>query len=263
LNLAFHKFEGTGNDFILIDNREYAFKNDASRISGLCDRKFGIGADGLILLEASGNFDFSMRYFNADGLEVDMCGNGGRCIVAFARYLGIAGEKCTFQARDGIHQGEVIQVNGKITQVRISLLDVENVSRLNKDYIINTGVPHYVRFVDDTGLVDVLEEGRKIRYAEQFKNGGINVDFVHFENGKLVVRTYERGVENETLSCGTGVTAASIAAFYEGLANSPVDVMTRGGELRVEFLPSPDIMKNILLSGPATLVFKGEIYLKV
>jgi diaminopimelate epimerase len=259
VGLHFYKYQGTGNDFIIIDNRKNSFKYDAIEISGLCDRNFGIGADGLILLEDSRDYDFSMKYFNSDGLEVEMCGNGGRCIIAFALHLGIISQDCTFQAKDGVHTGGIIKQAGNSTDVWISLGDVNDILVDSDHYQVNTGVPHFIRFVEDTSIVDVVGEGRKIRYNKNFKESGINVDFCHLDNGKLSVRTYERGVENETLSCGTGVTAASIAAVHKGLVSPPVRVATRGGDLQVDFNMASGSFFNIKLSGKAMLVFRGVI----
>ena len=258
--LTFYKYQGTGNDFIIIDNRDNSLKFNAREVSGLCDRKLGIGADGLILLEESGEYDFSMRYFNSDGHEVEMCGNGGRCIIAFAHYHGIINQECTFRAKDGVHSGGVIDQTGNNAMVWVSLGDVDKITVENDHYLVNTGVPHLIKFVEDASLVDVMVEGKKIRYSKKFKESGINVDFCHVENAGLIVRTYERGVENETLSCGTGVTAASIAAVHKGLVSSPVTIQTRGGELQVDFRKTSNAFYNIRLSGPVMYVFRGEIH---
>jgi len=256
--VPFQKYEGTGNDFIMIDNRNNVFNNDANEISRLCDRKFGIGADGLILLNRSEIVDFSMAYYNTDGVEVDMCGNGGRCIIAFANSLGIINDKGKFIARDGLHEGIITDHHGDSFMVNLTMQDVEDVILKNDHYLINTGVPHYVKFVEDTDNVNVVEEGSKIRYSDQFRESGINVDFCHLENEILVVRTYERGVEDETLSCGTGVTAASIAAFLRNGLSLPVSIRTRGGDLAVSFKPSKNSFKSVHLSGPVSMVFQGN-----
>jgi len=259
LKIHFYKYEGTGNDFILIDNRNNIFKNSANEISRLCDRKFGIGADGLILLNKSKSADFEMLYYNADGHEVNMCGNGGRCIIAFAKLLGIIKNQGSFMASDGLHKGKITNQDGQSAYVKLSIRDVASINKEQEHFIIDTGVPHYVMFVSDQNSVNVVEEGRKIRYSPKYSEKGINVDFCQVENGALLVRTYERGVEDETLSCGTGVTAASIAAYLRKDLVPPIRIIARGGELDVDFNVVEDQFKDVWLSGPVSLVYQGEI----
>jgi len=254
--LQFYKYQGTGNDFVIIDNRKQVFKNDTKLVKKLCDRKFGIGADGLICLENSDKVDFKMVYFNADGRESSMCGNGGRCIVSFAKYLHLIGKYCTFEAVDGLHQAKINTEN----QVELKMTDVHQINNFKKDSVLDTGSPHLVRFIDDVYTLDVAKIGAEIRYSEQFKFDGINVNFAHLDDNKLNIRTYERGVEDETLSCGTGVTAVAIAASEQNLISSNlVKIKTPGGSLSVKFDKSNSGYKNIWLIGPAEMVFKGEI----
>jgi len=243
----------------MIDNRNNIFKNSANEISRLCDRKFGIGADGLILLNKSESVDFEMLYYNADGCEVDMCGNGGRCIIAFAEFLGIIKNQGSFIASDGLHQGKITRQDGQSAYVKLSMRDVAGINKGQEHFIIDTGVPHYVMFVTDHNSINVVEEGRKIRYGPTHSKKGINVNFCQVENGALLVRTYERGVEDETLSCGTGVTAASIAAYLRKYLVPPVRIITRGGELDVDFNVIEDQFKDVWLSGPVSMVYQGEI----
>ena len=242
----------------MIDNRNNIFNNSANEISRLCDRKFGIGADGLILLNESESLDFEMLYYNADGHEVDMCGNGGRCIMAFAKLLGIIKNKGSFMAKDGLHQGEIINHDGQSAYVKLSMKDVAGIGKDQEHFIIDTGVPHYVMFVSNTNSINVVQEGRKIRYNPVYNEKGINVDFCQVENGSLVVRTYERGVEDETLSCGTGVTAASIAAYLRKDLSPPVRIITQGGELEVDFNVIEGQYKDVSLTGPVNMVYLGE-----
>ena len=257
LNLiSFFKYQGTGNDFIIIDNRISYFKNDTKLVKKMCDRKFGIGADGLICLENSKTVDFKMVYFNADGNESSMCGNGGRCITAFAKYLGMISNSCTFEAIDGLHEAKINSDN----QVELKMADVDSIQRFSNDLTIDTGSPHYIKFVNDSQNIDVFKEGSEIRNSVNFKTPGINVNFAHIENGKIVARTYERGVENETLSCGTGVTAVALAAHYQNLLpHDHIKLDTNGGHLEVKFEKTPSGYKNIWLIGPTEMVFKGEI----
>ena len=254
--IVFNKYQGAGNDFIIIDNRKGFFNPDDSRlINKLCDRRFGIGADGLILISGSPQFDFEMKYFNSDGFEGTMCGNGGRCSADFAIRQGIAGKKLTFKAVDGVHKA--ISEEGII---RLQMNDVKEPGLINGNYFINTGSPHYVVFKKDVENIDVNAEGKKFRWAEEFAPGGTNVNFVETTGNGIYVRTFERGVEEETLSCGTGVTASAIAAVLSGHSDTKiVPVKTKGGNLSVSFNISGKIISDIWLSGPATFVFKGEI----
>jgi diaminopimelate epimerase len=255
MKIPFHKYQATGNDFILIDNRSGVFSFSTDQIKKICDRKFGIGADGLILIEKHSSTDFNLNYYNSDGSQ-SLCGNGSRAAVQFASTLGLINGKTYFHAYDGLHDAE-LQSNEKI---RLRMNDVNEVKELGANLFINTGSPHLICFVDDVGQYPVFEEGRKLRYDKLFEaQGGTNVNFVELQgNNTIFVRTYERGVENETLSCGTGVTAAALAASRKGYA-SPVTVKTRGGELSVEFErhTGTPIFSHIYLNGPAKKVFEG------
>ena len=254
---SFYKYQGTGNDFIVFDNRNDSFpKNNKVLIKNLCHRKFGIGADGLLLLESSKDFDFKMVYFNADGNEGTMCGNGGRCIVAFAKKLEIIDSKTSFEAVDGTHQATMFN--------DIVSLKMSNVNSIDnhKDHIfLDTGSPHHVEFLDDVSTIDVLKKGKEIRFGSPYFEKGTNVNFVQqIKPDTYKVRTYERGVENETLSCGTGVTAVAIAADFSQRSNSKnIKLQTIGGDLEVSFQNDKNSYKHITLKGPATFVFKGSV----
>lgn len=255
--LNFSKYQGAGNDFILIDNRNKHIVLSANQINFLCDRHFGIGADGLILLEKSQNADFKMVYFNSDGKESTMCGNGGRCITMFAKHCGAINKNTTiFEAIDGLHYAEIIEEG----MVRLQMQDVKEIQQYGQDYILNTGSPHYVRIVQSAESVPVFEEARKIRYSPVFKEHGINVNFVEIKDPHhIFIRTYERGVENETLACGTGVTAAALVTAYKyNLHHDTIFITTPGGKLKVDF-QIKNGYTNIFLTGNATFVFKGEI----
>lgn len=260
MNLTFYKFQGTGNDFVMIDNRQELFpKNNTKLIERLCDRRFGIGADGLILLETDKNSDFKMVYYNSDGRESSMCGNGGRCLVAFAKQLGVITNQATFMAIDGLHHATLDDIG----VVSLQMKDVENI-KIRPDYVfLNTGSPHHVQLVDDLGHYDIKAEGAKIRYSDLYGESGSNVNFVsqHSET-TFAVRTYERGVEDETLSCGTGVTAVAIAMHVIGNTKSnQITLLTEGGELQVKFKKEDNLYRDVFLTGPATLVFEGKIEL--
>jgi diaminopimelate epimerase len=260
LKLNFFKYHGTGNDFILIDNRDGHFIPQPALIERLCNRRFGIGADGLITLNNVPGFDFGMEYFNSDGHESTMCGNGGRCIVAFADYLSLAPSKSRFLAADGEHSGTVLERNGNACLVRLSMNDVDGYRMHGEDFILNTGSPHLVRFTTDVENTDVVEIGREIRYSSDFQPGGINVNFVEERKGSIFVRTYERGVEDETLSCGTGITASSLAyAANKGSEKGIIPVSTRGGHLSISFNRKGNRFTEIYLEGPATRVYEGAI----
>jgi len=259
MNLNFFKYHGTGNDFILIDNRKDLFDSgNQSLIKKLCDRRFGIGADGLMLLNDHDKCDFEMIYFNRNGKEGSMCGNGGRCITAFAHFLGIVKEKACFMATDGVHNAEIL--NPQLIKLKMS--NVETVKKTNNFYFLDTGSPHHVTFIDNIEDIDVNVEGRKIRYNEQYKNVGTNVNFVQPDNNKIHVRTYERGVESETLSCGTGSVASAIVYFEEKKQTSGVvSIETIGGNLEVFLEKDKSTYKNIWLKGPAVQAFNGVINL--
>lgn len=251
--VSFTKYQGTGNDFILIDNRNQFFSLSKQHIQKLTDRRFGIGADGLMLIENEGTSDFKMTYFNADGSQ-SLCGNGSRCAVDFARSLGLINDSTSFLTTDGIHKAHFEDGN-----IHFQLYDVSEVEIINKNEIfIHTGSPHHMVFVKNVDEVDIIKEGAAIRNSEKYPKG-TNVNFVQINRDDIKVRTYERGVENETLSCGTGVTAAAIASTKFGV-KSPVHVKTLGGSLIVTFdQKSASEFKNIYLAGPATKVFEGKI----
>ena len=259
MKLTFYKYQGTGNDFVMVDNRDLKIsKNDTKLINHLCDRKFGIGADGLILLENSEDYkdNFKMVYFNADGNESSMCGNGGRCLVAFAQFLGLVKNSARFTAIDGVHDARIEE-----GIVSLKMQDVKSISKEEDFLFLNTGSPHHVIFSENIGLKDIKKEGAQIRYSDLYANGGTNVNFVEtLTSDSFSVRTYERGVEDETLSCGTGVTAVALAAYESGKTKSEkVNLITPGGKLAVSFKKSENGFTDIWLSGPAVQVFKGEI----
>jgi diaminopimelate epimerase len=259
MQLHFYKYQGTGNDFVILDNRKGQYSNlTTEQIRFLCDRRFGIGADGLMMLNEKPPFDFEMKYFNADGRESSMCGNGGRCLVKFAYHMGIHRSSYLFTAVDGDHEAE-IDLDGTVS---IRMRDVFEVKPVNGgDFILNTGSPHYVKIMSDIDKLDVYAKGKQIRNSEPYVKEGINVNFVeHVDDDEIYVRTYERGVENETLSCGTGVTAAALACYHNETGFNGVMVRTRGGKLNVEYDRVDDnFYKNIWLSGPAEKVFEGDI----
>jgi diaminopimelate epimerase len=256
--IHFYKYQGTGNDFIIIDNRTNTIQLSTGQIAFLCHRKFGIGADGLMLLETAEGYHFKMVYYNADGNESTMCGNGGRCITAFARHLNLINEHAFFVAIDGEHQAQFTQDN----QVALQMNDVHEIQHFATHSILNTGSPHYVVWHKNLGEIDVFTEGRAIRNKTEFAPKGINVNFVAPLTEGLSVRTYERGVEDETLSCGTGVTAAAIAASKDAVGTFETQIKTLGGDLKVTFTKnSPTTAIAILLTGPATFVFEGTIQL--
>jgi diaminopimelate epimerase len=255
MELQFYKYQGTGNDFIILDNRDgkYNLLTDAA-IEKMCDRKFGIGADGLMLLENAEGYDFKMKYHNADGKEGSMCGNGGRCLVQFARDKGIIKDNYLFIATDGPHEAS-IQENGL---VRLKMKDVDHIESNIESSTLNTGSPHYIHWVNTLDGYDVFTEGRNIRYNDTFKQEGINVNFVKKEEDGIRVRTYERGVEDETLSCGTGVTAAAIASAVN-MGPQQVNVKVEGGDLAVSFNRIGEKeFTDVWLIGPATFVFTGN-----
>lgn len=258
--IPFRKLQGAGNDFVMIDQRDQRWltRQDEEVIRRLCDRRFGIGADGLILLERHPGYDFEMIYFNADGREGSMCGNGGRCAVAFARRLGHIGRTTRFLAVDGPHEA---RLNEAGDWVELKMGAVAAVERGSGYYFLDTGSPHYVVFVDDLDAVDVVAEGRAIRYSGRFRAAGTNVNFVQARPGGIDVATYERGVEDETLSCGTGVTAAAIAYYLQRPADERrrVDIRARGGRLQVHFEAAGAGFEEIWLCGPAEHVFEGTI----
>ena len=263
--LAFYKYEGAGNDFILIDARAaLPFPlNDQVTIQGLCDRHFGIGADGLMLLREHAKYDFEMIYYNADGAPSSMCGNGGRCITAFAKWLGLIRESCTFIAVDGPHDAS-ITAGGDVI---LAMSDVDQVQVSKDTYVLNTGSPHYVLFRENIEGVKLIPESHSIRYGERFRDDGINVNFVELlPDRQLKIRTYERGVEDETLACGTGVTAAAISQAIRDRVDADggrfeYKVQAVGGQLTVRGTRRGAGFTELELEGPATFVFSGEINL--
>ncbi len=259
MTITFYKYHGTGNDFILIDNRLETFpKTDLVYIEQLCNRRFGIGADGLILLENDATADFKMVYFNSDGNESTMCGNGGRCLVAFAKKLGIINEMALFNAVDGKHNAHIAQ-NGIVS---LQMKDVNEIEIAHNYVFLNTGSPHYVTLVNDSLThFQVKASGAAIRYSEQYKDGGTNVNFVNqISENHFRLRTYERGVEDETLSCGTGATATAIAMNVIGKTNSnTIQLDVEGGKLKVVFDKDGLQFTNVNLIGPASFVFNGSV----
>ena len=260
MNVNFKKYQGTGNDFVMIDNRTLFFnRENTALVETICHRKFGIGADGLILLQNKEGFDFEMIYFNSDGRESSMCGNGGRCIIQFAKEIGAIQNQCTFLAVDGIHTGS-IDNQGIVT---LAMNNVAHIEQHENSFVLNTGSPHFVQFTAEPNALNIVEEAYKIRYSERFAQEGINVNFVaSLSPNSITIRTYERGVENETLSCGTGVVAASIANFLYTKATTPqTNIITKGGNLQVDFNYDGKVFSNIKLIGKAEKVFEGVITL--
>ncbi|WP_322550256.1 diaminopimelate epimerase [Flavobacterium psychraquaticum] len=256
--LTFYKYEGTGNDFVMIDNRTDFFpKANVQLIERLCDRRFGIGADGLILLENHPQYDFKMVYYNSDGNESSMCGNGGRCLVAFAKQMGVISDTAEFEAVDGYHFATIDSENN----VSLQMKDVDAIKNETNYTFLNTGSPHHVEFIGDLEKLDVKFEGSKIRYSDLYGSAGSNVNFVNqIANDIFAVRTYERGVEDETLSCGTGATAVAIAMHQTGKTkNKTIAIKVQGGKLKVNFEVNNGNYTKVFLIGPATFVFEGKI----
>ncbi len=264
--MKFWKYQGAGNDFILLDQRQQVniTRTDHQRVAQLCDRRFGIGGDGLILLQNRAGYDFEMIYFNADGRESSLCGNGGRCMAAFARDLGLVEDYCRFLAIDGPHEARITLPDDSAAYwVELKMTDVPTLEEQDPDtYILNTGSPHYVHFVDAVDGLDMVREGRAVRYSERFRDQGINVNLVEPTSSGLRIRTYERGVEDETLACGTGVTAAALAfARRSRHLGGPVEtrVEARGGQLSVRFQVDQAGFREVWLCGPARQVFTGNL----
>jgi diaminopimelate epimerase len=260
VKIDFHKYHGAGNDFIIIDNRELNWNPGHREVAWLCDRHFGIGADGLMLLSGIEGYDFRMTYYNSDGNESTLCGNGGRCLAAYASLLGLIRGKTRFYAVDGEHEAVILSESGNLSQVALRMNDVTVEEPVGGNYFIDTGSPHYVIFGNNVGRMDIVRKARKIRYDTCFAEEGTNVDFVEVKNNHLFVRTYERGVEDETLSCGTGITAAALA-FASMNPGNPGNIVlkTRGGELRVRFGQEGNRFTNVWLEGAAERVFSGTI----
>ncbi len=258
MQLEFYKYQGTGNDFVMIDNRtEFFPKDNVQLVARLCDRRFGIGADGLILLENDTDTDFKMVYYNSDGNPSSMCGNGGRCLVAFAKELNVIKDKCIFIAADGLHHASVA-IDGIVS---LQMIDVTNIKKESDYTFMNTGSPHHVQMVEDLEYYNVKENGAALRYGSLYGAAGSNINFVKkISEDTFSLRTYERGVEDETLACGTGATAVAIAMNATGQTNaSSIKLNVEGGKLAVSFDKNGDLYTNVFLIGPAEFVFKGVI----
>ena len=257
MKIKFQKYQGTGNDFIIIDNTDLSFPSEnISLIKQLCDRKFGIGCDGLILINPSDSSDYLMNYYNSDGNLGSMCGNGARCSVKFAQNLNIINDKTVFTAFDGLHNALIFE-----DYIMLSMKPANEIKKYGNDLFLDTGSPHYVQLVSDIEKIDVLSQGRLIRNNPLFKNNGVNVNFVQLiSNSEFSVRTYERGVENETLSCGTGVTAVALAMFELNKTSlNKLKIVTKGGDLSVEFNKTLKGYNNIKLTGMVKMVYSGEV----
>lgn len=258
MQITFYKYEGTGNDFVMIDNRQSIFpKENIELVKHLCDRRFGIGGDGLILLENDADADFRMVYYNSDGNLSSMCGNGGRCIVAFAKSLGMIEDQTSFMAVDGLHHATIADKN----IVALAMSDVDEINIESNSIFLDTGSPHHVQMESDLCHLDVKAAGSSIRYSDLYGEAGSNVNFVtQLSDDIFAIRTYERGVEDETLSCGTGATAVAIAMHAVGKTdNSNIHIYVEGGKLEVSFEKIHSRYGHVILKGPATFVFKGTI----
>ena len=271
--MKFYKYQGAGNDFLITDNRNGAIELSAAQIAAVCDRRYGVGADGLMLLESSDTYDFRMNYYNSDGSGGMMCGNGGRCMVAFAADMGIT--HYDFDAADGFHTAQILKDENGVKTVRLKMKDVSEIRRYerlegpsspSKGCFLDTGTRHYVRFVEALEEYDIVGEGRDIRYnAVELQPIGANVNYVEPCEGFIKVRTYEKGVEDETFACGTGIVASCVAAFSEGVSPSSgegervkFDVMAKRDRLAVDFIPS-EVAEDVWLTGPAAFVAEIEI----
>ncbi|UKT63930.1 diaminopimelate epimerase [Pedobacter mucosus] len=259
MKINFYKYQGAGNDFILIDHTLNPLNNiDNELVKNLCDRRFGVGADGLMFITKHNQYDFEMHYFNADGNLGSMCGNGGRCIVAFAKHLGIIENETNFLAVDGPHYA---RISDSGEWIDLQMIDVDTINKDGDAFVLNTGSPHYVVEQKDLVDFDVLNEGKRIRYNNIYSEKGINVNFVENMGDYLFVRTYERGVEDETYACGTGVTAVAIAMAKS--KNETGHILTKikvlGGDIKIEFDYDGIKFTNVFLCGPAKLVFAGEV----
>ncbi|GAB5539447.1 MAG: diaminopimelate epimerase [Salibacteraceae bacterium] len=254
--IQFSKYHGAGNDFIIVDDRAGEFDTgDQKFIERLCHRRFGIGADGLMLLRSLEDCDFEMIYFNSDGRTSSMCGNGGRCITSFAHRLNLADKEVEFKAIDGMHRARILTPES----ISLEMNDVHGIETIGEGVFLNTGSPHVVLKVEDLEKLDLITEAHKIRYSERFRDGGVNVNFIELIDNSIQIRTYERGVEAETLACGTGVTAAAIAcSFWEMISSNEVEVKAVGGDLSVRFEKTKTSFTNIWKTGPVEHVFDGE-----
>lgn len=271
--MKFYKYQGAGNDFLIADNRNGAIELSAAQIAAVCDRRYGVGADGLMLLESSDTYDFRMNYYNSDGSGGMMCGNGGRCMVAFAADMGIT--HYDFDAADGFHTAQILKDENGVKTVRLKMKDVSEISRYDrlegpsspsKGSFLDTGTRHYVRFVEALEEYDIVGEGRDIRYnAVELQPIGANVNYVEPCEGFIKVRTYEKGVEDETFACGTGIVASCVVSYCEGVSPSSregervkFDVMAKRDRLAVDFIPS-EVAEDVWLTGPAAFVAEIEI----
>lgn len=271
--MKFYKYQGAGNDFLIADNRNGAIELSAAQIAAVCDRRYGVGADGLMLLESSNTYDFRMNYYNSDGSGGMMCGNGGRCMVAFAADMGIT--HYDFDAADGFHTAQILKDENGVKTVRLKMKDVSEIRRYerlegpsspSKGCFLDTGTRHYVRFVEALEEYDIVGEGRDIRYnAVELQPIGANVNYVEPCEGFIKVRTYEKGVEDETFACGTGIVASCVASYCEGVSPSSregervkFDVMAKRDRLAVDFIPS-EVAEDVWLTGPAAFVAEIEI----
>ncbi len=257
MKLHFYKYQGTGNDFVILDNRNNTFpKENVTLVNFLCDRRFGVGGDGLMLLENSENYDFKMVYYNADGNEGSMCGNGGRCLVAFANQIGVIENETTFEAIDGLHHATID--NGIVS---LHMIDVNNINIEDSHSFLDTGSPHHIEFSDNVSDINIQERGSSIRYGAPYFEEGTNVNFVETIDDKTIkIRTYERGVEGETLSCGTGATAAAIASLVNNkVSQNNIDVFVQGGKVNISFEENDGRFTNVYLTGPAQFVFDAII----
>lgn len=261
LNIPFHKFDGAGNDFVVIDNREGRYDLNEEQVALICHRRFGVGADGLMTLGSSQckEFDFEMKYYNSDGRLGSMCGNGGRCIAAFAHVLKVPtahqSTKYYFKGYDGPHDAEIVMWDEEqrvgIVRLGMRSVSVEEVRRLADGWFLDTGSPHYVQRVNELDHFDVVGEGRRLRHRRDLFPEGANIDFIEdMPDGRLMVRTYERGVEDETWACGTGVTACAIVTGNHRL-------VTRGGDFHVDFEATGTAYEKVCLTGPVSLNFTG------
>ena len=254
--LNFSKYNSTGNDFVIIDNRLNTFKKEANYISRICNRQFGVGADGLILLEESKSSNYFMNYFNSDGFPSTFCGNGSLCCAHFADKLNVINKRGSFETREGVFNCFVNNDDASISMSNVSNFDIRS-----EHVVINTGSPHYVVFVDDLDIIDVNALGKKIRFSKEFYEDGINVTFTNITNNKISIRTFERGVEAETLSCGTGAVAAVMSAILRNLISAQsIDVLTKGGVLNVSLKFDNSSFSNILLSSFISTSFQGKLH---
>jgi diaminopimelate epimerase len=253
---SFEKYHGAGNDFILIDNRNGSFRGSKELINQLCHRRLGVGSDGLMLLEIAPGYDFGMRYYNSDGGEGSMCGNGGRCITSFARHLGLIEESARFSAVDGVHHAQILSYRKGQSSVKLKMQDVAHINQHPDYFFIDTGSPHHIIFVSNLADFDVVGEGKKIRYSAAYPQG-TNVDFVEIRSNEIHMRTYERGVEDETLSCGTGAVAVALAFRQLHPERESVQIHTPGGILNVSSTRQQTGFTNLFLEGPVVHVFSG------